>query len=388
MKNILKFTFCLFFTSLVYQGFAQEDTPYFWLTKARTSILASDTLQGIADLHHAIQLGLFDPQAITNNKTLSFLAQDIRGREVMAKIFQNRLRLSDPSKLRIETGDIDRFWENFDSIHEPNAENIFLKNYIQEGSLGLKTFYSVRMNRDLEKYLDRVRSLESYYRSIRPTTLKFESLKPDFIRAAQKLKELYPDAIFPPIYFLMGSLSNVGTPDGWAGMLIGAEHLSTDSNSNLDSLSEWEQKIIFDFDQTVPIIVHEYVHLQQKNTPESTLLDLAIMEGAADFITYLILGQPTDPHVFDFGVAHEEKLWAQFKTQMRGENTDDWLFNTYDPETGYPGNLGYFIGYRICESYYQSAENKKSAIKEMLEIRDYEQFLKDSGYGSKHKKNG
>ncbi|WP_332913437.1 hypothetical protein [Algoriphagus boritolerans] len=62
----------------------------------------------------------------------------------------------------------------------------------------------------------------------------------------------------------MGSLSNVGTPDGWAGMLIGAEHLSKDPNSNLDSLSEWEQKIIFDFDQTVPIIVHEYVHLQQK----------------------------------------------------------------------------------------------------------------------------
>ncbi|SEG37296.1 gliding motility protein GldB-related protein [Algoriphagus boritolerans] len=182
----------------------------------------------------------------------------------------------------------------------------------------------------------------------------------------------------------MGSLSNVGTPDGWAGMLIGAEHLSKDPNSNLDSLSEWEQKIIFDFDQTVPIIVHEYVHLQQKNASESTLLDLAIMEGAADFITHLILGQPTDPRVFDFGVANEEKLWVQFETQMNGENTDDWLFNTDNPETGYPGNLGYFIGFRICESYYHQAVDKKSAIKEMLEIRDFEKFLKDSAYGSKY----
>ncbi|EOZ98737.1 hypothetical protein A33Q_1391 [Indibacter alkaliphilus LW1] len=37
------------------------------------------------------------------------------------------------------------------------------------------------------------------------------------------MKEIYPDAIFPPIYFLMGCLSNMGTPDGFAGMHVGSK---------------------------------------------------------------------------------------------------------------------------------------------------------------------
>ncbi|SEG37286.1 hypothetical protein [Algoriphagus boritolerans] len=103
MMKILRFTFFLIFVTLTHLSFAQEDTPHFWLAKARTAILANDTLQGIADLHQAIQLGLFDPQAITNSKALSFLTHDIRGRELMQGISQNRLQLSDPSKLRVET---------------------------------------------------------------------------------------------------------------------------------------------------------------------------------------------------------------------------------------------------------------------------------------------
>jgi uncharacterized protein YjaZ len=141
--------------------------------------------------------------------------------------------------------------------------------------------------------------------------------------------------------------------------------------------------VIFNFDQTVPIILHEYVHLQQKNKPESTLLEYAIMEGAADFITYLILGKYTNPEVFEFGFANEEKLWEQFEAQMMGKDTDDWLFNAYNPETAYPGNLGYFIGFRICESFYHKASDKTKAIKEMLEIKDFEQFLSDSAYKPK-----
>jgi hypothetical protein len=236
------------------------------------------------------------------------------------------------------------------------------------------------MNRNLVKYLERIRSLEGYYQSIRTTSLKFESLRPEFVMAAEKLKELYSEAIFPPIYFLMGSLNNVGTPDGYAGMLIGAEHLCKTPDSDLDSLTEFDRMVIFDFAQTVPIIVHEYVHLQQKNKPERTLLEYTIMEGAADFVTYLILGQYTNPDVFKFGFANEKRLWEQFEKEMQTEDTDNWLFNSYNPETGYPGNLGYFIGFRICESYYNQALDKKLAIKQILEIQDFDRFLKESKY--------
>jgi len=163
-------------------------------------------------------------------------------------------------------------------------------------------------------------------------------------------------------------------------MLIGAEHLCKTPDSDLDSLTEFDRMVIFDFAQTVPIIVHEYVHLQQKNKPERILLEYTIMEGAADFVTYLILGQYTNPDVFKFGFANEKRLWEQFEKEMQTEDTDNWLFNSYNPETGYPGNLGYFIGFRICESYYNQALDKKLAIKQILEIQDFDRFLKESKY--------
>ena len=48
-----------------------------------------------------------------------------------------------------------------------------------------------------------------------------------------------------------------------------------------------------------------------------------------------------------------------------------------------PADLGYYIGYKICEAYYQNAKDKKQAIKDILGIKDFNQFLKDSGYQGK-----
>jgi len=193
---------------------AQEDTPYYWLAKARAAIIETDTLLGIESIEKAVQFGLFDHQALSNSSVFAFLGFDQRGEHLWEGISRNRQMLADPKKLVVETGDIDRFWENFNLIKEKEAEDIFFKNYIKDGSIGLKTFYDIRMNRNLVKYLERIRSLEGYYQSIRTTSLKFESLRPEFVMATEKLKELYSEAIFPPIYFLMGSLNNVGTPDG------------------------------------------------------------------------------------------------------------------------------------------------------------------------------
>jgi hypothetical protein len=380
MRKHLNFSATLFFFFTISIAKAQEDTPYYWLAKARAAIIETDTLLGIESIEKAVQFGLFDHQALSNSSLFAFLGFDQRGRHLWEGICRNRQILSDPKNLSVETGDIVRFWENFDFINNKEADDIFLNNYIKNGSVGLKTFYNIRMSQNLGKYLERVRSMEHYYQSIRTTSLKFESLRPEFVKAAEKLKELYTEAIFPPIYFLMGSLNNVGTPDGYAGMLIGAEHLCKSPDSDLDSLTEYDRMVIFDFAQTVPIIVHEYVHLQQKNKPERTLLEYTIMEGAADFVTYLILGQYTNPDVFKFGFANEKRLWEQFEKEMQTEDTDNWLFNSYNPKTGYPGNLGYFIGFRICESYYNQALDKKLAIKQILEIQDFDQFLKESKY--------
>lgn len=48
---------------------------------------------------------------------------------------------------------------------------------------------------------------------------------------------------------------------------------------------------------------------------------------------------------------------------------DDW-----------PNDLGYWMGYKITEQYFKKAADKRKAIKELLDIKDYKAFLRKSGY--------
>jgi len=257
IKSGLLFFLILNFYSL---DFAQVNTPYHWLEHAKKSVRTRDTLEAYGALEKAVKIGLFDLQAIANSKTLSFFMEEERGYFLMKGIDYNRHALADPENLILITEDIELFWASFDSLHATDEEDIVFKEYINKGSIGLQTFYQVRMNQNLPKELARIRSLESYYRSIKGQTLEFESLKPECIAAAKKLKSIYPEAIFPPIYFLMGSLNNAGSPDGYAGMLIGTEHFCKNPQANWDAFSEHDHLMVFDYEQSVPIILHEYVH--------------------------------------------------------------------------------------------------------------------------------
>ena len=66
---------------------------------------------------------------------------------------------------------------------------------------------------------------------------------------------------------------------------------------------------------------------------------------------------------------------------MNGTNTSNWLYQGQEAK-GRPADLGYYIGYKICESYYRAAKDKKQAVKDILEIKDFNQFLKDSQYSN------
>jgi uncharacterized protein YjaZ len=54
-----------------------------------------------------------------------------------------------------------------------------------------------------------------------------------------------------------------------------------------------------------------------------------------------------------------------------------WL-NNGTPEK--PGDLGYWVGYRIVKSYYQHAPDKGVAFREILQMTDPHAFLAKSGW--------
>jgi hypothetical protein len=379
-KGLLLILLFINFTSLYAQNFTKLNTPFYWLKDARSKAGLKDTTGAFLSLENAVKEGLFDVQVLSYSKTFNAIFSIQQTEKIKAGILENRKKIESPSSIKIVTQDIDNFWKLYPAINDSAASKIFLNEYIGNGSAGLKTFYQIRMNSSIQTFIEKIRAKQTYYRSIKDISKQFKTMRPQFIAAANKLETLYPESVFPPIYFIIGNLNNVGTADGYAGLLIGAEHLCRSAHADTSQLTPNDKLVLFDTSLAVPLIVHEYVHFQQKNKLEKTLIEFSVMEGVADFITYLITGQYTNPDVYKYGFENERAVWKKFSTEMAGENTDNWLFNTYNPQTGYPGNLGYFVGFRICERYYLGSGNKQNAIKELLEIKDFNQILSQSGY--------
>ncbi len=64
---------------------------------------------------------------------------------------------------------------------------------------------------------------------------------------------------------------------------------------------------------------------------------------------------------------------------------DNWIGNYENASDDNFPDLGYWIGYEICKSYYENAKDKKKAIYDMFHIKDYKQFLIDSKWEIKIK---
>jgi uncharacterized protein YjaZ len=110
------------------------------------------------------------------------------------------------------------------------------------------------------------------------------------------------------------------------------------------------------------------------------LLAACIKEGAADFLAELISGKHINQHVHEFANPKEKELWLEFKDRMDKKEYTGWL---YSSAKGRPNDLGYWMGYKITKAYYDQAQDKKAAIREILTIKNFNSFLTQSGYANK-----
>jgi hypothetical protein len=72
----------------------------------------------------------------------------------------------------------------------------------------------------------------------------------------------------------------------------------------------------------------------------------------------------------------EKMLWFEFKKDMRRNDLSKWIYNLGVIKDR-PADLGYYIGYKICETYYNHMSDKRKAIKNIIEMKDFEKFLDD-----------
>ena len=75
-----------------------------------------------------------------------------------------------------------------------------------------------------------------------------------------------------------------------------------------------------------------------------------------------------------------KEIWAQFQKEKHQEDYGGWLYGG-EAIPGSPVDVGYWIGYQIAKAYYDQQTDKKQAIKDILNITDFDLFLEQSGYG-------
>ncbi|MCW3467024.1 DUF2268 domain-containing protein [Chitinophaga nivalis] len=285
------------------------------------------------------------------------------------------------------TSDIDNFWRAFDSVQttkEKDQQIAFMKSlYTDQATEGLKYFMELRKF-DAAKLVESVNKYPKFWQSIRGNTLRIKPQIPAIEKYIQQFRQLYPDFRPAKIFFTITAIRAAGTTQD-SLVLIGSE--ITMGNKYTD-ISEFSDKRLEHFfasktsDNIVPVVIHEYVHTQQKREGV-ILLGQAISEGACDFITELVLKEPLTHLYLEYGRKNEDTLKQQFKKEMLGVDISNWLYNGATSKT--MGDLGYFMGYTICKSYYQHAKDKRQAVKDIISL-DYAdqaailQFLEQSKY--------
>lgn len=267
----------------------------------------------------------------------------------------------------IHTEDVDLFWKIYDKNAPKLKARSFQQEYIDAGSIGLKKFVPNRIVNG--KNLARVvRKNHSYYKAIRETTLSHASRNERFRECFENLKSIYPNAVFPDIYFVIGAKNTGGTAFK-EGLIIGAEMFGNKTGKIKPRL---------DIDLLDEVVVHELIHYQQQYIKDNSLLAQSIREGSADFLCELIVGNHSNKSIHEYGNHNEKELWNEFSKRMYNNDWRNWLY--YQKDRSRPKDLGYWMGYKITKSYYDNAADKKAAIYEILNIQDFKNFLQQSEY--------
>jgi uncharacterized protein YjaZ len=255
-----------------------------------------------------------------------------------------------------ETKDTKNFWFAFDKM-EKTKENPFVE-YMKKGSPGIKAFTDYRII-NADSLFAVVKKRKADYELSR-NVLDGLSSKEKRVRAIYSaLKYWYPKAKFPPIYFVYGRFNSGGT-SAPEGIVVGTEKLQ-----NLDGISG--------------LIAHELVHYQQNISGKDALLKWCLLEGGADFIGELISGESINQFSYQYGEKNLDKLCMEFVPRLKNTDNQDWLYGTSQKDDR-PNDLGYWIGYKITEAYFNKQKDKQKAIDEILNIKDAMQFLKQSGF--------
>lgn len=269
----------------------------------------------------------------------------------------------------IHTEDVTRFYEVYDAAGGHPSVDQLQHDYLDPGSEGLRHFAQAR-NVTAQRIADNLAKRPEMYVEARRCIDVLPHVRRRLELALRKLKALYPEAQLLPVTIVVGRGKPVGIASARSGVQIGLETLCATSWMNPDLE-----------DRFVHTIAHEYGHVQQFSALDDdehpTVLEAALIEGGAELTAQLISGDVGYSELAAGTRGHEKEIETAFAADEDQTDLSKWLYNS-TLET--PGDIGYWVGYRIVKCYYERARDKRRAFREILEMTDPKVILEKSGW--------
>ncbi len=269
----------------------------------------------------------------------------------------------------IEIDDVARFYQVYDAAGgHPTAEQL-QRDYLDPGSEGLHHLAEARRVSGTAIAKNMVAHPEMYSDARRCMAV-LPRVRQRLQVALLKLGQLYPEAKFPPVTIAVGRGKPAAIGSPVSGVQVGLECLCATNwlNPNVE-------------DRFVHVIAHEYAHVQQARAlvddEHPTVLEMSLIEGAAEFVAEITSGEVSNAELLEATKGREKEIETEFIPDEDKTDVSKWLYNSTLEK---PGDLGYWVGYRIVKSYYQHAPDKREAFREILQMTDPKAFLAKSGW--------
>jgi hypothetical protein len=270
----------------------------------------------------------------------------------------------------VSTTDITNFWKAYDELKQDDYDGgIIRKVYMDNGSPGLKKLFKLFNDRITPyDYLDVIYGYPKFWKSIRPETEKLENVKSIVEKDYRLIKSIYPEFKCPDVCFEISPMRWAGTvSDDKKTILIGTEIALANGNVDISEIHNGLEKTICKQDLDI-LIVHESIHSIQSEITYSKLYRRILQEGSAIFITSYLLKRNGYEEIFTEASKNDDKIQAK----IRGDIFDDTKFKEWfgwGDEVTIP-DLGYYVGYRIMERYFENMTDKRQAITNIITLNN------------------
>lgn len=292
----------------------------------------------------------------------------------------------DPLDARVELDNVDRFaaiWAASDG--KPDAVTL-QRDYIDKGDRAIEIFTRGRIE-DGANLAATIAENPALYADALDRCLPWVREASPTLRATYLgLSGLLPGRPLPRIAVVIGADNSGGTA-GEGMQVLGLEVLCRTS----------KDRAAFDA-QLRKFFAHETVHTLQGrgDDDDNYLLRQTMVEGVADYIASLVTGRPPSAERDAWARPKEAELFQIFAkdvAEVRRLEADPadttreimtilrrWHANAGSPPEGWPGELGYWMGRRIAESYVARASDKRVAIDALVDMKDVDAVIAGSDY--------